>query len=485
MEKAASVGAREARAAGLHWTFAPMVDIARDPRWGRIAEGTGEDPYLGARIAEARVRGFQGKDLSRPDKLLSCLKHFAAYGAAEAGRDYNTVDISEKRLREIYLPPFKAGIEQGAMSVMTSFNSLNGIPTTGSRFLLTDILRGEWGFEGFVVSDMEAIPDMIVHGFSADKAEAAQSALLAGVDMEMENFEKLQVYADNLAPLVQNGKVPEKSLDEAVKRILMVKCMLGLFEKPYVDPELEAEVVLSEKHIQTARDMARASIVLLKNDNHLLPLKPDIGSIALIGPLANTQQDHLGGYSCAGKPDQVVSVLEGIKGRVSQTTKIRYVKGCGIYDDDYLKGYEIPRDDTDEIEEAVEAARQSDVAVLVLGEHFWMSCEAGCRTNIDIPGRQKELLKAVFDTGTPVVAILMSGRPLILDSDQEKIPAILAAWHLGITTGNAVADVIFGDYNPSGKLAVTFPRNVGQLPLYYNHDHTGKPKSDTWLTPRY
>jgi beta-glucosidase len=470
VKKAASIAAREARASGIHWTFAPMVDIARDPRWGRIAEGSGEDPYLGSVMAAARVEGFQGKDLSASNAILCCLKHYVAYGAAEAGKEYSTVDMSERRLREVYLPPFKAGVKAGALSVMSAFNSLNGIPATANPFTLKTILRNEWSFKGFVVSDWDAIREVIVHGYAADEAEAAQKALEAGVDMDMEG----NIYGTVLAKLVKEGKVPEKLIDNAVRRILFAKFKLGLFDKPYCDPAQESAVILHPEHVALSRDMARKSIVLLKNENSLLPLSKNVKSVAVVGPLADNKRDLLGTWSCAGRAEDVVSVLEGIKSKISSSTKISYAVGCNI-----------SGDETSGFAEAVRAAEKAEVIVAVIGESAAMSGEAASRTSLDLPGRQDELLKALQKTGKPLVAILMAGRPLSITWAAENIPAIVEAWHPGIQGGNAVADVLFGDFNPSGKLSVTFPRAVGQVPIYYSHENTGRPADRNKFTSKY
>jgi beta-glucosidase len=470
VKKAAAVAAREARASGIHWTFAPMVDIARDPRWGRIAEGSGEDPYLGSMMAAARVGGFQGEDLSASNAILSCLKHYVAYGGAEAGKDYNTVDMSERRLREVYLPPFKAGVKAGALSVMSAFNSLNGIPTTANPFTLKTILRNEWSFKGFVVSDWDAIREVIVHGYAADEGDAARKALEAGVDMDMEG----NIYGKVLAKLVKEGKVHEKLIDDATRRILFVKFKLGLFDKPYSDPAQESGVILHSEHVAFARDMARKSIVLLKNENGLLPLSKNVKSMAIVGPLADNKRDLLGTWSCLGRAEDVVTVLEGIKSKISSPSKILYALGCTI-----------AGGETSGFAEAVRAAEKAEVVVAVVGESAAMSGEAASRTSLDLPGRQDEFLKTLQKTGKPLVAILMAGRPLSINWAAENIPDIIEAWHPGIQGGNAVADVLFGDFNPSAKLAVTFPRAVGQVPLYYSHENTGRPADRNKFTSKY
>ena len=470
VKKAAVVAAREAAAAGTHWTFAPMVDIARDPRWGRIAEGAGEDPYLGAVMARARVQGFQGKDLADPATVVACPKHYVAYGGAEAGKDYNTVDISMNTLREVYLPPFEAAIRAGARTLMSAFNDLNGIPCTANRYTLTDILRNEWNFKGFVVSDWTSINELLNHGIAATLAEAGCKALDAGVDMDMVG----RAYLDNLPQLVKDGKVTMQQIDEAVRRILRIKFQLGLFDNPYTDLKRENEIILSDEHIEAARDVARKSIVLLKNEKNLLPLKKDIKSIAVIGPLADDKQSPLGSWSCEGKVEDVVTPLEGIKAKVSPQTKVTFVKGC-----------EIRGEKKSGISDAVKIAKNADVAILVVGENANMSGEAASRSSLDLPGVQHELIKAIHEAGTPVVMVLMNGRPLAISWEAENIPAILETWFLGIQTGHAIADVIFGDHNPGGKLPVTFPRSVGQVPNYYYHKNTGRPPTDHKFTSKY
>ncbi len=472
------MAAQEARAAGTHWTFAPMVDICRDPRWGRIAEGSGEDPYLGSAMAAARVRGFQGRDLADGDALLACVKHFAAYGAAEGGRDYNTVDISEQTLREVYLPPFKAAVEAGVGSLMSAFNEINGVPATANSMTLRRILREEWGFGGLVVSDWTSITEMVDHGFAADEADAAEKALLAGVDMDMSSFS----YRSHLADSVREGRISENLIDVAVRRVLSAKVRLGLFETPYADPRREQAVGLNEQNRQAAREVARSSMVLLKNEANLLPISAEIGSLAVIGPLADNRKDALGTWVFVGmSPNvvktlqgEVVTVLEGIRERVSPATKVRYAPGCTI------KGRS-----TDGLAKAVELVRQSEVAVLVVGESEDMSGEAHSRSSLDLPGVQRELIQAVQATGTPVVVVLMNGRPLSIGWTAEHVPAILEAWQLGTECGHAVADVLFGDFNPRGRLPVTFPRSVGQVPIYYAHKNTGRPPSRKRFTSKY
>jgi len=470
IESIEAIAAREARASGVHWTFSPMVDIARDPRWGRVSEGAGEDPYLGSVIAAARVRGFQGSDLASPDRVLACLKHYVAYGAPFGGRDYNSVDMSERSLREIYLPPFKAGIDAGAGSLMSAFNLLNGVPTTANEFTINQVLRGEYGFDGFIVSDWNSVGELIIHGFAADELEAAQQAINATIDMDMAGG----VYAGELVDLVRNDVVPMSLLDESVRRVLGAKFALGLFDNPYVDPETEANVILHENHVAAARDAARKSMILLKNDGALLPLSNEVGSIAVIGPLANNQRDLLGSWHARGLADDVVTVLAGIQTRADQATTISYARGSSI------TGLE-----TEGFAEAVEIARNADVAVVAVGEIEGETGEAASRVDIGLPGVQQEMIEALHETGTPVVAVIMSGRPLAIPWLAENVPAILQAWHPGIQGGNALADMLWGDFNPSGKLTVSIPRSVGQVPIYYSHDHTGRPRTEFKFTSKY
>lgn len=470
VRRAASIAATEAAAEGVHWTFAPMVDIARDPRWGRIAEGAGEDPYLGSVMARALVEGFKGRDLSDLNTVVACPKHYVAYGGAEGGRDYNTVDISERTLREIYLPPFKAAIEAGAGTIMSAFNDLNGIPASANPFTLRKILREEWGFEGFVVSDWNAIGELINHGIAGDVFEAAEKALTAGVDMDMQG----DVYRRALLQLAKDGKVSEERINEAVRHILKIKFRLGLFDHPYVDPERANHVVKCREHVEAALEVARKSIVLLKNEGGILPLSRDLESVAVIGPLADDREVPLGPWSCLGEPRDVVTVLEGIRSRVSPETRVLYAKGCDI-DGESTGGFE----------EAIELAKRCKVAVMVVGESRDMSGEAACRAFLDLPGVQEELIKAVYETGVPIVEVLMNGRPLSIPWSAEHIPAIVEAWFPGIQAGYAIADVLFGSYNPGGKLPATFPRSVGQVPIYYNHKNTGRPPSPDRWTSKY
>lgn len=466
IEKADRVAATEATAAGINWTFSPMVDIARDPRWGRIAEGAGEDPYLGSVIAAAKVRGFQGRTLSDPTSLLACAKHFAAYGGAEGGRDYNTVDISERTLREIYLPPFHAAVQAGVGTLMCSFNEIAGVPSSANRHLLTDILRGEWGFDGFVVSDWGSIGEMLNHGNVADTIQAAILSLHAGVDMDMESG----CYADSLASAVKKELLPMNELNEAVRNVLREKFRLGLFDNPYknCDAEREKNDILTPANRQLARTVADHSIVLLKNEHDLLPLNKSIRSIAVIGPLADNTQDPLGPWSGIGNSAEVVTVLNGIKAKLGPGTALQFSKGCDINDPV-----------TSGIFEAVALAQNADAIVAVVGEARSMSGEAASRSDIGLPGVQEQLLRALQVTGKPLIVVLMNGRPLAIPWIAQHVPAVVESWFLGVETGNAVADVLFGDCNPSGKLTTTFPRATGQVPFYYNHKNTGRPADDS------
>jgi beta-glucosidase len=463
MELAARIAATEAAAGGIHWTFAPMVDIARDPRWGRVMEGAGEDPYLGSLIARARVRGFQGKALGDTASVMACAKHFAAYGAAIGGRDYNSVDMSDRMLWEVYLPPFKAAAEAGAATFMNSFNDLNGIPASASRYLQTDILKKAWKFNGFIVSDWGSIGEMIQHGYVKDNYEAAWKASLAGSDMDMES----RSYIRHLAQLVREKKIPLTVVDAAVRRILRKKFELGLFDDPYKYSNAQREVreLNNPAHVAAARDMARKSIVLLKNENNILPLSKGTKTIAFIGPLVKEKMQMLGFWSTEW-PDSnyIVSQYEGLQNKLGSATKILYAKGCGI-EDSSRAGFD----------EALAAARQADVVILSVGERRDMSGEAKSRSNIHLPGVQEDLVKALHATGKPVVVLISAGRPLVFNWTAEHAPAILYTWWLGSQAGNAIADVLFGDYNPSGKLPMTFPRSEGQIPIYYSHLNTGRP----------
>ncbi len=467
-ELEAQVAAREARSAGVRWTFAPMVDIARDPRWGRIAEGAGEDQVLGSAMAAAYVRGFQGHDLAAPDHIAACAKHYVAYGAAEGGRDYNSVDLSERRLREIYLPPFKSAVDAGVATLMSSFNTLNGVPATANRFTLRQVLKGEWRFRGFVVSDWNSIGELIPNGVAADDLQAVRLAMNAGVDMDMTTG----AYLQRIPELVTSGALPMSVVDDAVRRILRVKFQLGLFDQPYADPEREKATLLTAENLQAARMVAQKSLVLLRNEGNVLPLAKTVAKVAVIGPLADSKADMLGNWFAQGKAEEAVTILQGIREKLGSSARVIYSKGV-----------EVEGADTTGITEAVAAAHQADVAVLVLGEKGEMSGEAGSRASLDLPGQQQKLLEAVAATGKPVVLVVMSGRPLTISWAAEHVPAIVEAWFPGTQGGYAVADVLFGDVNPSGKLPVTFPRSVGQVPLYYSHLNTGRPFTlDRWHT---
>lgn len=465
-ERSARVAAVEASAVGLKWTFAPMVDIARDPRWGRIVEGSGEDPVLGVAMATARVRGFQGASLADPESIMATVKHYAGYGGAEGGRDYNTVDISDRTLREVYLPPFLAGVRAGAESFMVSFNEIGGVPSSASPYLVRRILRGEWKWQGLVVSDWGSIGELVDHGVAETPAQAAILGMGGGVDIDMES----PSYAPNLARLVREGQVPLSQVDEAVRNVLRSKFRCGLFERPYVDSTRVAQVMMCPEHVRAAREIARRSIVLLKNENDILPLRKDLGTLAVIGPLADDRRAPLGSWRCAGQAADVVTVLEGLRQAVSPATRILHERGCELEGGD-LRG----------IEAAVAAARQADAVVLVVGESAEMSGEMKSRSSLDLPGHQQRLVEAVQAVGKPVVVVLMNGRPLALPWMAAHVPAIVETWFLGSQAGLAVADVLMGDSNPAGRLPVTFPRSVGQVPLYYNHKNTGRPKISRYL----
>lgn len=462
IERSARIAATEASAAGVHWTFAPMVDIARDPRWGRVMEGAGEDPYLGSQIARARVKGFQGKGLGNTDAVMACAKHFAAYGAAVGGRDYNSVDMSLRQLHEVYLPPFKAAAEAGAATFMNSFNDLNGIPATANKYLQRDILKGQWNFKGFVVSDWGSVGEMINHGYSKDNYEAAWQASNAGSDMDMES----RSYIQHLAKLVKEGKVKMTVIDDAVRRILRKKFEMGLFDDPfkYCNEQREKEQWDNKANLDAELDMARKSIVLLKNKN-VLPLNKQTKSVALIGPLVKSIKDHLGFWSYDWKDDSArIHSLWDVMDSKTGGGKLLYAKGCDIIDTSKA-GFA----------EAVNVAAQSDVVVMYVGEHRAMTGEAKSKSNIHLPGVQEELIKAVIATGKPVVVVIAAGRPLIFNWTAEHAPAILYTWCLGTRGAEAITDVLFGDYNPSGKLPISFPRTEGQIPIYYNHYNTGRP----------
>ena len=460
VEQAARIAAVEATASGVHWTYAPMVDIARDPRWGRIVEGWGEDPLLCSVMTKASVRGYQGDDLSREDTLLACAKHFVAYGTVEGGRDYNSGEITERTLREVYLPSFHAAVEAGVETFMPAFNDIGGMPSHANPYLMRNILRGEWRFKGLVVSDYTGIKELLKHGVAENPLDAGVRALKAGVDIDMLS----DIYND-LPEAVTSGDLEISYIDEAVRRVLESKYKLGLFDDPYryCSKEREEADSLTEEHRTAARKLAEKSIVLLKNKDAVLPLSKEVKSVAVIGPLADEPHSCLGSWAAAGKAEDAVTILSGLKAHLPNT-EINYVKGCSINDSD-----------TSGFDAATDAAKQADAVILVIGEHRDMSAEAKCKTSIDLPGVQRDLAKVVIATGKPVVVVLMNGRPLSIPWLEENAPAIVEAWYPGVEAGNAVARVLLGDVNPSGKLPVTFPRTVGQIPIYYNHRNTGRP----------
>jgi len=480
IEKSARIAAEESAVSGISWTYSPMVDICRDPRWGRIAEGAGEDTWLGSEIAKAYVRGYQGDDLSKENTIMACVKHFALYGASEAGRDYNTVDMSRLSMFQDFFPPYKAAFDEGAGSAMTSFNLVDGVPATGNKWLMNDLLRVDWNWDGFIVTDYTAINEMIHHGMG-NLEEVSVLALKAGIDMDMVG----QGYIGTLSKSLEEGKVNQEEIDLACRRVLEAKYKLGLFEDPfrYFDEEKAKEIVLSEKHLGIARKVAQRSIVLLKNDNDLLPLQKK-GKIVVVGPLADSKMDMLGTWAATNSDDKIVTILQGIKNVAGNKAEISYAKGSYLTMDSYLLNRNRKKEDyiiqtkEEEIKllnESFEIAKDADVIVAVLGETREWSGEAASRSDIGIPETQQNLLKAMLETGKPVVLVLSNGRPLTLVWENENVDAIIEAWHGGTEAGNALADVLFGDYNPSGKLTATFPRNVGQIPIYYNHKNTGRP----------
>ena len=473
VERSAAVAAREASAAGVRWVFAPMVDIARDPRWGRIVEGAGEDPYLGSIMAGAQVRGFQGANIGAPGRVVACAKHWVAYGATEGGRDYNTAEVSERTLRGVYFPPFRAALDAGVGTFMTALNELNGVPATVNPFTIGHVLREEWRFDGPVVADYQAVEQLIAHGVAVDGSDAARMALGAGIDVE----EQSDLFRLHGPRLVREGKVSRARLDEAVRRVLRLKERLGLFDRPYVDEAVERSVILSGENLDAAREVAGRSLVLLKNEGDVLPLGPNIRSIAVIGPMADDPQVPLGPWFADGKKEDTMTLLAGIRDKVAgrhDPAKVAYAKGC-----------EAEGGNRDGFEEAVRIARGSDVAILAVGEPSSRSGEATSLTSLDLPGHQQALVEAVHATGKPTVVVLMNGRPMTINWVAEHVPAILEAWYPGTRAGLAIADALFGDINPGGKLPVTFPRSVGQIPLYYNHMNTGRPPSADKFTSKY
>ena len=471
MERSARVAATEAAAAGQNWTFAPMVDVGRDARWGRVMEGAGEDPYLGSLIAKARVKGFQGDDLSAVNTILACAKHYACYGFAEAGRDYNTVDISERKLRNMVLPPFKAAADAGCATFMHSFNDVSDIPASGNEFLVRTILKGEWGFQGFTVSDWNSVGEMINHGFAADTADAARLGIVAGCDMEMES----ETYVKSLATLVRSGKVDEKLIDDAARRILRYKYKLGLMDDPYkyCNEERERNTMFKPEHLEASLDMARKSIVLLKNENNVLPLSKNIKSIALIGPFVNSARDPLGNWDGRSDTSRTVTLLEGVKAALGKEVNVMVAQGCTF-----------DKNEKDGFAEAISIASRADAVVVAVGEPWWMSGENTSRVFLNIPGVQEDLLKELNKLGKPLVVVLHNGRPLTIPWLKYNVAAIVEAWHLGTRSGDAIADVLFGDYNPSGRLVSSFPQAVGQCPIYYNCKSTGRPNrhNEYWVT---
>lgn len=488
-ERAQAIAAKEARAAGLHWTFGPMVDIARDARWGRIVEGAGEDPYLGAAMAAAQVRGFQGTALGAPDRLLACAKHFAGYGAADGGRDYDPVYLPETLLRNVYLPPFEAACKAGVGTFMSAYMDLNNVPASGNRFLLHDVLRGEWGFKGFVVSDAFAVGNLVIQGFARDGREAAFRALRAGLNMDMAS----NTYAQHLAALVENGTLKVAEIEAAVRPILAIKIQMGLFEQPYIDEKKLAQVIALPKHREEARLAAQRSMVLLRNEGGLLPLSKSLKKVAVIGPLADSKEATEGSWMVFNHKPAAVTVLEGIRAKLPGA-RVEYAPGPVIQREirplfeEMSSGPKVeqtPEQATEAIEAAVSTARGADMIIMVLGENADMAGEYASRASLDLPGHQEELLKAVEALGKPVVLVLLNGRPLSIGWAAENVPAILEAWEPGSEGGHAVADILFGDVNPGGKLPVTFPRKGSHAPLYYARVLSHMPESSPMYHSRY
>ena len=489
-ERAQTVAAREARAAGIHWTFGPMVDIARDARWGRIVEGAGEDPYLGSVMAAAQVRGFQGPSFGAEDRLVACAKHFAGYGFADGGRDYDPVYLSEAQLRNVVLPPFHAAVKAGVGTIMGAYMDLNNVPASGNAFLLRQVLKGEWGFKGFVVSDAMAVGNLIIQGFARDGRDAAYRALHAGMDMDMASG----TYPQNLASLVKDGTIKMAEIDDAVRRVLAVKIRMGLFERPYTDESLLAKVLTSPEHRQESRWAAQRSMVLLRNEGKTLPLAKSVRHLAVIGPIADSQEAIDGSWMVFGHKTNAVTVLQGIKAKIPNA-KVEYAPGPEIRRDipsffDALTGVakktpQTPGEAEAAFQLAVATARGADTVVMVLGETGDMAGEAASRASLDLPGRQQELLEAVVALGKPVVLVLLNGRPLAISWAAEHVPAILEAWEPGSEGGHAVADILFGDVNPGGKLPATFPRKTGQTPIYYARTLTHSPEGSRMYNPRY
>jgi beta-glucosidase len=488
-ENAQAVAAQESSAVGINWTFGPMVDIARDARWGRIVEGAGEDPFLGAAMARAQVRGFQGPQLGTPGRVVGSVKHFAGYGAAEGGRDYDGAYIPEEHLRNVYLPPFKAAIDAGVGTVMSAYLDLNDVPASGNRFLLRDVLRRDLGFKGFVVSDAMAVRDLQTHGFARDPQDAAFRSLTAGVNMDMASL----TYLRNLESLIQSGKLSVTQIDDAVRPILEVKIRMGLFEHPYADASAAQSILADPEHRKLARVAAQRTMVLLRNQNSLLPLKKTLASVAVIGPLADSEKEIQGSWGVENAA-KAVSVLEGVRTKLANA-RVESVRGADLQRKyaslvDKIFGVEppVPLDEDqlkNELDKAVEAARRADTVILVLGELANMSGEAASRASLDLPGNQQQLLEAVVATGKPVVLVLLNGRPLNISWAAERVPAILEAWYPGTEGGNAIADILFGDASPEGKLPVSWPRTTGQVPIYYAHNLTHQPETDKIFTSRY
>ena len=481
IERTARIAAEEATASGVAWNFAPMIDISRDPRWGRVMEGAGEDPFLGSLVARARVKGFQGiedyKDFSKNNTMMATSKHFVGYGAAQAGRDYHAVDMSAHRLHEIFLPPFKAAIDEGVASIMTAFNTLNGVPCTGNQYLFQDILRDRWGFGGMVLTDYTAIQEMVPHGYARNLKHASELAIDAGIDMDMIS----EGFVTHLKELVEEGKVSEKQIDVAVARILEMKFLLGLFDDPYkyCDAEREEEVVMNPQHLKAAREGARKSIVLLKNENGVLPLKKnEVKKVGLIGPFVKERESLNGEWAIKGNRSKSVTLMEGLQEKYKDSNvEFTYAKGTSlpVIDRSTQHVSETNAPDKSGFAEAVEVAENSDVVLVAMGEKYHWSGEAASRTDITLPGNQRALLKELKKTGKPIVLVLFNGRPLNLSWEDKNVDAIVEAWYPGTMAGHAVADVLSGDYNPSAKLVMTFPRNVGQIPIFYNHENTGRP----------
>ncbi|RZJ90923.1 MAG: beta-glucosidase BglX [Chryseobacterium sp.] len=464
IEKSERIAATEASAYGIHWTFAPMVDVARDPRWGRVMEGSGEDTYLGTLIGLARIKGFQGKGLGNLDAIMACAKHFAAYGAAVGGRDYNSVDMSLRQLNETYLPPFKAAAEAGVATFMNSFNDINGIPATANKYILRDLLKGKWNYKGFVVSDWGSIGEMVPHGYAKDNKDAAEKALNAGSDMDMES----RAYMAELPNLVKEGKVDPKLIDDAARRILVKKFEMGLFDDPYrfSNEKRQKEQLNNQENRKFGREFGSKSIVLLKNQKNILPLSKTTKTIALIGPFGKETSANHGFWSIAFKDDnqRIITQFDGIKNQLDKNSTLLYAKGANVDDQDKSM-----------FAEAVETAKKADVVIMTLGEGSAMSGEAKSRSNLHFTGVQEDLLKEIAKTGKPIVLMINAGRPLVFDWAADNIPTIVYTWWLGTEAGNSIADVLFGTVNPGGKLPMSFPRTVGQIPVYYNHYNTGRP----------